>query len=246
MHQSVYDLKVFYAGKTGRVVRRVIQQKIRHIWPDAQNETIYGIGYAAPYMRHYLESSENLICGMMSGLGVHAWPQEGENRVCLMQEDDWPIETSSVDRLLIMHALEYVENIHQFLEEAWRVLKGNGRILVIVPNRRGLWSSAEWTPFGHGRPFSASQIHNLLKDSRFVHEKTFHSLFIPPVRWSLIYESSPVLEKVGAALFPAFSGVHIIEASKQVYAGTPIPKGLKQKRLNVKGLLAPKPFPTPD
>ena len=49
--------------------------------------------------------------------------------------------------------------------EIWRVLSGNGRLLVIAPNRRGIWARFEHTPFGHGRPYTSSQLYRLLRDT---------------------------------------------------------------------------------
>ena len=37
-----------------------------------------------------------------------------------------------------------------------------GRLLIVVPNRRGVWARSDTTPFGHGRPYSRSQITHLL------------------------------------------------------------------------------------
>jgi hypothetical protein len=47
------------------------------------------------------------------------------------------------------------------LREVWRVLAPNGRLLAVVPNRRGLWARIDTTPFGHGRPFSRGQVTHL-------------------------------------------------------------------------------------
>ena len=47
MYRSVYDLKLFYNSKIGRVVRRVMQRRIREIWPDVTGMRILGCGYAA-------------------------------------------------------------------------------------------------------------------------------------------------------------------------------------------------------
>ena len=44
------------------------------------------------------------------------------------------------------------------LREVWRVLAAGGRLLAVVPNRRGVWARIDTTPFGHGRPYSRSQI----------------------------------------------------------------------------------------
>jgi alpha-ketoglutarate-dependent 2,4-dichlorophenoxyacetate dioxygenase len=42
-----------------------------------------------------------------------------------------------------------------------------GRLLLIVPNRRGIWARLDSTPFGHGRPYSRGQLERLLGDALF-------------------------------------------------------------------------------
>ena len=53
------------------------------------------------------------------------------------------------------------------LAEVWRVLTPGGRLLVVVPNRAGLWARMENTPFGYGRPFSRKQLSRLMRDMQF-------------------------------------------------------------------------------
>ena len=36
------------------------------------------------------------------------------------------------------------------LREIWRVLAAGGRVILVVPNRAGIWARTEATPFGHG------------------------------------------------------------------------------------------------
>ena len=105
------------------------------------------------------------------------------------------------------------------LAEAWRVLKSNGRLLLVVPNRIGLWARAEWTPFGHGRPYTSRQIGQYLRDAAFVHERTQQALFMPPFKSFLVLRGAYAFEAFGRALSPALAGVYMVEASKQVYAG---------------------------
>ena len=58
----------------------------------------------------------------------------------------------------MVHALEHAEDPRETLKEMWRVLAPNGRLVIVVPNRRGLWASFEHTPFGSGRPYSRGQL----------------------------------------------------------------------------------------
>ena len=54
------------------------------------------------------------------------------------------------------------------MREAWRVLADSGRLIVVVPNRRGIWARFEQrSPFGHGHPYSQGQIKRLMRDSLF-------------------------------------------------------------------------------
>jgi SAM-dependent methyltransferase len=222
MYPSAYDLKNFYNTLGGRIVRKVLRERILEFWPDQQVKDlrVLGLGYTTPYLRPYMPYAERIVGVMPPGQGAHHWPPDGKNLVCLGSEVDLPLETNSVDRILMVHALEFSGFYQPLFEELWRVLKSNGRLLMIVPNRMGLWARADWSPFGQGTPFSARQVEDFLRDNLFTHERTEKALFVPPFRRDLFLRSASYLEKTGRLLLPALGGVHIVEASKQLYAGT--------------------------
>jgi SAM-dependent methyltransferase len=227
MYRSAYDLKAFYNSRAGRVVRRVLQQRIREFWPDVHGMRVMGCGYAVPYLRIFREEAERVFALMPAGQGAHGWPQDGRNLVCLSEEPELPLENSSVDRILLVHDLEFTEFLRPSLEEIWRVLKANGRLLVIVPNRAGLWARADWSPFGKGTPYSASQICFYLHDNMFVHERTEEALFMPPLKYSLALKSAGAFERVGRTILPFMAGVHMVEASKQLFGS--VDRGAKSR-----------------
>jgi hypothetical protein len=103
------------------------------------------------------------------------------------------------------------------LREAWRVLASGGRLLAVIPNRRGVWARVDTTPFGHGRPYSRSQITQLLRQTWFTPSAWGEALFVPPIKSGSLLRSAAAWERVGAALSLPFAGVHIVEATKQVY-----------------------------
>jgi SAM-dependent methyltransferase len=224
MYRSVYDLRGFYNSKTGRVVRRILQQRIHDFWPDAKGLRFLGCGYATPYLRGFADGAERVFALMPAGHGAHAWPYntgtatEEKNLVCLAEEAELPFETNSIDRILLIHDLEFSELLKANLQEIWRVLKSNGRLLVVVPNRSGFWARADWSPFGQGTPYSATQIHNYLRDNQFVHERTEEALFMPPLRFPMVLKAARFFEKIGKNYISVAPGVHIVEASKQMYA----------------------------
>lgn len=241
---TAYDLKRFYNGMKGKIIRSLIRGKILSVWPDASKLSVVGYGYAIPYLKPYLESAERVVNFMPAQIGVHEWPSEGDNLVGINAEQWLPLETNSVDRVLMVHGLEFLDYPEETFEEIYRVLKSTGKILIVVPNRMGLWARADWSPFGQGRPYSARQVENFLGENLFVHEKTSYALFSPPFRKTLLLRSANFFEKIGPYVYPALGGVYVIEASKQIYAGTG--SGVRAKSRNaVKATVSTKPVPSP-
>lgn len=216
---SAYGLKSFYASRAGRLVRRLLLSHIRRIWPDMKGLRVMGYGYAVPYLRPLMEGAERVFAVMPAHGGAHVWPDGEKGLVCLSGEYRFPVETESIDRLILIHSLEHTPLPDELLQEVWRVLKSNGRLLLVVPNRLGLWARADWTPFGYGSPFTAGQIVSRLEEQLFVHERTERALFMPPFRSFLMLRAAYALESFGRFAFPGLAGVYLVEAGKQVYAG---------------------------
>jgi hypothetical protein len=104
------------------------------------------------------------------------------------------------------------------MREIWRVLAGGGRLIAVVPNRRGIWARSDRTPFGHGSPYSTSQLRRTLRSNMFVPEREARALFLPPVTSRFLLAGAGAWEQVGDRWFKAFAGVNMVEASKQIYA----------------------------
>jgi SAM-dependent methyltransferase len=246
MYRSVYDLKSFYNSAMGRMVRRILRERIREFWPNVRGLRVMGCGYATPYLRMYNEEegAERVVAIMPVSQGAHDWPPEGPCAVALAESAELPIETNSIDRVILIHDLEFSEFLKSQLQEVWRVLKSNGRLLVIVPNRAGFWARADWSPFGLGTPYSASQIEFYLRDNMFVHERTEGALYVPPIRSGVFLRSAEFFEKHGRKFLPFMAGVHMVEASKQIYA-TMDRSGGSKVRVRGRGVMMPKPVATP-
>jgi len=219
MYADIVDLHRFYQSSQGQVARRLIRQRLRQLWPHGQRQTLVGIGYTIPYLRPYLHEAERVIALMPAAQGVSHWPRKAPALTALIDEAVLPLADLSVDRILLIHGLEGTDQLRALLRECWRVLRGGGRLLAIVPNRRGLWTRADWTPFGHGYPYSASQLKQVLDDNLFTPERTEYALFIPPLRSRFSLAWAPAWEELGSRWFKAFAGVTLVEASKQTFAG---------------------------
>jgi len=218
MNADVVDLRDFYTTRLGQVGRRMIRRRIRLIWPNIGGMRLLGLGYAVPYLRVFRDEAERVVAMMPSSQGVLPWPPEGPNAVALADEGELPLQDYSIDRVLLVHGLEYSEQVRPLLKEIWRVMAGGGRLLVVVPNRRGIWARIDGTPFGQGHPYTPTQLSRLLREALFTPEVVSAALFVPPTGSRMMLRSAQAIERVGERWFTTFAGVSIIEATKQIYA----------------------------
>ncbi len=230
MYSDVVDIRDFYASSMGHTAQRIVRRYIREAWPDVRGMTVAGMGYATPYLRPFMDEAERVISMMPAQQGVMRWPADGLNATCLVQEDDLPLPDVSVDRLLLVHALECSEQLRKLLREVWRAMTEGGHVLIVVPNRRGIWARLDHTPFGHGHPYTVGQLSRLLRDNLFVPQQSTSALFVPPARTRMVLASAPAIEKIGTRWFQTFSGVLLIEAQKQMYAGSVAPTAEPARR----------------
>src|ERR1041385_953226 len=218
MASDVVDLRDFYRSALGRVVRRMIRRAIQRVWPDLRGMRLLGIGYPAPFLTAVSGGTGSTIAGMAATLGVLRWPAEGRNLVTLAEEGELPFADYSIDRVLLVHAIETSDEVRAMLKELWRVLAGGGRVLIVAPHRRGIWARLDRTPFGSGQPYTLSQLSQLLRDEQFTPVGSDAALFIPPATSRVMLRSAAAWERIGKRWFPTFAGVLLVEATKQIYA----------------------------
>jgi SAM-dependent methyltransferase len=236
---DVAELRQFYGSHLGQMTRHLIRRQLRELWPDLRRQSVLGLGYATPYLGYLRDEAERVLAFMPAQQGVVAWPGDGRNLVGLVDETELPLPSYSIDRILLVHSLECGEQLRDMLRECWRVMSAGGRLLAVVPNRRGIWARTDRTPFGQGIPYSPSQLQRLMRESMFVPTQTRRALYIPPTGSRAVLRAAPVVERLGRGWFQTFSGVVLVEAEKQIYAAS-IPRPRKKRRAAV--VL---PFPRP-
>jgi len=245
MHLDVVDLrKFYYATRLGRMTQRAVRDRLRAMWPETTGMTVAGFGFAAPFLRPFLDDAARVLCLMPAQQGVCPWPDDGPNVAVLVEETLWPFATGSVDRLVIAHGLEVCERPQDLIEEIWRVLSPGGRAIFIVPNRAGLWARRDRTPFGYGRPYSAGQLKRTLATHNFLTERHEAALYMPPSHRAFWLRVGPGLERIGQRIdAQRFAGVALVEVTKLVYIA---PKSGLVERVRkplkvLEGLAPPKP-----
>jgi SAM-dependent methyltransferase len=242
MALDVVDLRAFYASPLGHVARLALARVILRLWPDCRRQRLLGLGFAAPYLPVIGREAERVLAFMPAAQGVVNWPSRGLSASALVEPTLLPLPTASIDRVLMVHALEETESPEDLLEEISRVLSPGGRLIVVVPNRRGLWARMDTTPFGHGRPYSRLQIEGLMRRAMFSPEHWVEALYVPPLRRPLFLRSAMAWEKVGAGLSLPFAGVYVIDATKQFYRRVPL--RATRRSFAFRPVLLPQPTPS--
>ena len=227
MLYDVGKIDAFYNSTRGQMVARLLNKELLKIWTPSNKTSNLVVGFPSIFP----ERSAMFPVLMPSEIGGMPWESESVVYSALIDSTSWPLESDSVDYVLITHALEFILDKNGFLLEASRVLRSAGKLIMIVPHRGGLWSRAETTPFGHGTPFSKRQIFSLLKNTGLNPEKCTRSLFLPPFVDKLPRVFSNQVEVFGERVLPLLGGVLIVEANKLVYAEPNKNRVAEKKRL---------------
>jgi len=215
---DILTLDRFYKSALGQAAAIAISQRLKLMWPDPRGKMV-AVGYGPPLLNEFYNRDLTSLAMMPARQGVMAWPCIDDKRSTLVDEYNLPLPDNSADYIILMHALEHAHRPDKLLREMWRVLSPSGRIAVIAPNRRRIWSSIERSPFGYGRPYSASQLHQLLTDKLLSPKRIDHALFLPPFDIPAVGPLLNAAEWAARGWLRRWGGVLIMEAEKQVYGG---------------------------
>lgn len=221
MRVDVLALQRFYASPLGEAVRRAASRRLAALWPNADGLDVLAVGYPSPYLGRFQKGARRTVAMMPAAQGAEPWAGES-GRVLTALADDrrLPFMDAVFDRVLLVHGLEEAEAPNAMLREVWRVMAPEGRLVIIVANRWSLWAQSGATPFGHGRPYSRTQLATLLSDSMFEPVVSARALYAPPLSWPPIVRTADAFESVGELLWPAQGGLVLMEAVKRLYANT--------------------------
>src|SRR5262249_47679153 len=145
MSLDVVDLRNFYGEKLGVVARRFVGRGIRALWNNTAGQRVLAVGYPPPSLGFFREEAGRCLAFMPASQGVVKWPSARPTLASLVDPSELPLPDASVDRILLVHALEMSEDATALLREIWRVLNAGGRLLAGVPDSPGVWAGVEPT-----------------------------------------------------------------------------------------------------
>jgi hypothetical protein len=221
MRPDIVNLRQFYSSRLGRRVKLHLRRVARRHWPMTTGGVTLGVGYAVPLERAMARArgeSELVLVLMPAEQGGLYWPADGQNRSVIGDVMRPPFAPNSIARMVMMHVLEHASRPDELLRISWQMLAPGGRLLMVVPNRRGLWARLGHTPFATGTPYRLNELKTLLRDADFTLREVSSACYAPPSTHPFWLASWWLLEWLGAMFLPRSGGVFIIEAEKQIYA----------------------------
>src|SRR6185437_1747911 len=164
--------------------------------------------------------------------------------------DFLPIETNSIDLVLLPHVLEFSSNPHQILREVQRVLMPEGQVIVCGFNPRSLWGvrralgsmegrflrSTE-TPFPwRGNFISLPRLKDWLTLLDFEITKDRLCCYAPPFTQEKWLKRFSFMEAAGDRWWPFSGGIYFLTAVKRVHGMRVIKPEWKEVRAARRGM----------
>ena len=139
--------------------------------------------------------------------------------------DALPFEVNSLDLLLLPHTLESAPDPHHRLREAHRVLRPEGRLVVLGLNPASLWGLRQRLPEGWGGGFLPQQgeflgywrLRDWLKLLGLEVEQARFGCWRPPLQREAWLARWGVMDRLGATWWPVFGAVYFLQAIKRVH-----------------------------
>lgn len=207
MSVDIIDLEAFYASHLGRRVADEISQILKS-QDMPQGLSSFGLGFTRPFLGEHIPTLMPAQQGTMVSSAQSV----------LIDEQLLPFRDNQLEHVVACHFLEHCADPLSALQEVYRVMVPEGRLQLIVANRRGIWSRRDRTPFGMGRPYSRGQIRRITQQVGFVPLRWENALHFLPSGSKVARYCAPMFDQLGRRLWPELAGLNIVTCVKRVPA----------------------------
>ncbi|GAN62781.1 methyltransferase [Acetobacter indonesiensis NRIC 0313] len=231
------DITDFYNSHEGAVCAALIRERLQWFWPDLRRQSVLGVGFAQPYLSAW--RGRGALC-VSAILPSQIMPMQDtaasdgfsvfsrEDRCCVVDAQHLPFCDEMFDRVLVVHALENAEQAVTLLRAASRVLRDDGRILLIVPNKIGGRLRQKNTPFARDARFTRNGLKAVLGRAMLHMERRDEACFLPVLRGYSTLERGRASDIAGKVFCPGLGSLMLVEAVKDVHAALPLPVTAKR------------------
>jgi len=237
--------RAWFATPLGRALLAVEARRLSELLPGFYGTMALQLGQ--PGVSDLLESSA-AATHVLHDVSGHGPSRERAEiplaRVCGLPEE-LPYDSRSMDLVLMPHTLDFCRDPHQVLREAARVLKPEGRAVVLGFNPWSLWGlrrlfarrprPAPWD--GRFLPLPRIKDWLGLLDFELTHGRML--FYRPPYGRAATSARLRVLDQVGDRWWPLLAAVYLVVAKKRVPGVTPMPLEWSAKQAAADAVAAP-------
>jgi len=236
------QLESWYARDNGQYLQGEIRESVQEFLDTAFGYHILQLG---------VRGDRPLYTGSPINHRLYCSPRQAEGVGLVAEPDELPLDSDSIDAIIVHHCLEFAANPHQVLREIQRVLTPQGQLLIIGFNpysllglktrvrarmRDPLWSRHR--PVGEHR--LTDWLH--LLGCEVLDTRRLYSL--PPLGTGRLRRLLTTADEWLTRLNLPWGGVYILHATKNVAAINRTWRPARARRGGLIGLV-PKPAPTP-
>lgn len=217
MYLDFLNYQNFYNSSIGNLLARHIEFRLKKYCYLYQNQNIGCFGYSLPYLDFLKNNNLSISHCYSMRMGISYENISKSNRI-LIDEDRVPFQDSIFDHIFLIHYLENTYNMKSSLREIWRTLAPEGKLYLIIPNKKSSWYLSDKSPFSSGNGFSKKQITDLLNDSFFEIQLIDRLVYFPNKDIFFLQKHKNLIDKFGSILFKYFNGVYLCIVKKKIYA----------------------------
>ena len=182
---------------------------------------------------------------LLNDMALRCVASKGRAITLLADFNELPLESQSVDLIILPHVLEFAAEPHQILREVERVLIPEGRLIVSGFNGASLWGARQ--AFGRlsGRYFLPQQI-DIIRPARLKDwlkllnmevGRTHFGAYAPPFNNQKWLQRCDFFDVAGARWCPYFGAAYVVEAIKRVKGMHLIGPVWKNKKVKITGAI---------
>ena len=228
--ENINRLRVWSEGALGESLQALEAHRLREILPVLPGTFAVQLGWFG--RRDLLESSPTAVHLLIDPQRAPPGPQFVQGL-----PEALPLDSRSVQVVLLPHTLDISSSPHQLLREAHRVLVPEGHVVIIGFNAMSLWGLPCLLGKRHTRPPWCGEWIGMrrLKDwlSLLDFELTHGSMlyYRPPLKRQRFMDRLFFLEHIGDRWWPLAAAVYVVVAKKRTPGLTPIAPALRRARV---------------
>ena len=222
LRESIDEVEAWFDSSLGQTVLEDEQQRI-----DKAVADLYGFHLLQMSVNRHVDLSRNSTIQHRFSLAP-ATNASSKKIAAVADGQKIPLESESVDVVMLHHTLEFSKHPHQLLRETERVIIPRGHVLIVSFNPFswvGLWKLvARWGGASHWRHHSLrlGRVLDWLRLLDFEPVKVEHGFYRWPIDHSGVIKKTQWMERLFRATKLPFGGYYLILARKDVVGMTPI------------------------